>query len=160
MGDEIVEFVGEHQVRQDVEAVFQRLRARIATLLPKARVEHVGATAVAGSITKGDLDICVLVEPTHFAEAEAALAGEFARNLGSDHTDDFAAFCGVDGAVEIGIQLAVAGGQRDFFTRWRDQLAADSGLLKTYNELKARFQGKSMTEYRLAKASFIEEHLR
>jgi GrpB-like predicted nucleotidyltransferase (UPF0157 family) len=43
--------------------------------LPGARVEHVGSTAVPGSLTKGDLDICVIVEGGQFERASRVPAG-------------------------------------------------------------------------------------
>lgn len=38
-------------------AVFDMHRRHVAELLPGAEVEHVGATAVPGALTKGDVDM-------------------------------------------------------------------------------------------------------
>lgn len=73
--------------------MFRSLRPRLAVVLPSdAVIEHVGATAVSGCLTKGDLDISVQVDPQAFAAADLALSGLFERNAGSVRTDSFSAF--------------------------------------------------------------------
>lgn len=157
--DERVRFAGEAQFRDAVRHAFNEHRRAIAELLPGARVEHVGSTAVPGSLTKGDLDLCVLVPPAEFAAADARLAGRYARNLGSIHTAEFAAFTADGGTVDVGIQLVAAGSEWDTFVRWRDRLRADPELRLAYDELKRRFHGEPMNAYRAAKSAFIHQAL-
>jgi GrpB-like predicted nucleotidyltransferase (UPF0157 family) len=129
-------------------------------LLPGARVEHIGATSIPGSLTKGDLDLCVQVERGAFQEADRILAGQFARNVGSDQTASLSSFVDNSRPVPVGVQLVVLGGDEDVFLRWRDLLRRSPEVLKAYNELKMRWHGGSHGGYRAAKSEFIEKALR
>lgn len=154
--DERVTFGDEADFREAAHRAYGEHRGALAALLPRARMEHVGSTAVPGSITKGDLDICVIVEPADFAEADALLGGRYRRNLGSIHTAEFAAFIVDGGAIDVGIQLVAAESRWDAFVRWRDLLRSDPEVLRAYDVLKRRYEGKPMDEYRAAKSEFID----
>ena len=155
-----VQFVEETEVREAVCAAFESVRAVLEGMLPNARIEHIGSTAVPGSITKGDLDVCVLVRADAFARAERTLAQRFGRNVGSDRTDSFASFLDENaGDVPIGIQLVARGGAEDDFVRWRELLRRSPQVLEAYNDLKRHWHGGRHDEYRIAKARFIEDAL-
>ena len=135
---------------------FDRLKPELAALLPvSADIIHVGATAVPGCLTKGDLDVAVRVPDEDFEIAEAALSARFPRNHGSVQTMDFAAFEVRGANPETGIQLAVIGGPFDHFHVFGPALLAHPALLEGYNELKTMFEGQPMETYRAAKALFI-----
>ncbi|WP_334493720.1 GrpB family protein [Bradyrhizobium sp. AZCC 1614] len=52
-------------------------------MLPtSAEMHHVGATAIPGCLTKGDLDIVIRVDAADFSQVDAQLAERFSRNLG------------------------------------------------------------------------------
>jgi GrpB-like predicted nucleotidyltransferase (UPF0157 family) len=141
-------------------AAFERWRLDIAALLPESvDIQHVGATAVPGCLTKGDLDMCVRVDRADFVAADAALAARFARNDGSIRTDAFSAFAADEADPPLGVQLVVRGGELDVFVRFRDALRADPALVADYNGLKAGFDGRPMDAYRAAKAAFVEQVL-
>lgn len=124
--------------------------------LPKSAViEHVGATAVPGCLTKGDLDICIRTDPQDFEEAERQLARSFERNAGSVRSGTFAAFMDDERVPPLGVQLVAKGSELDFFVRFRDRLRENANLLSSYNDLKRRFEGQDMEDYRSAKADFI-----
>jgi GrpB-like predicted nucleotidyltransferase (UPF0157 family) len=154
--DERVVFGNEEDFRDAAQCAYDEQRRALGTLLPRARIEHVGSTAVPGSVTKGDLDICLIVEPAEFAQADALLARRCKRNLGSVHTTGFAAFTRDGGAIDVGIQLVAAGSEWDTFVRWRDLLRSDSVVRRAYDELKRRYNGRPMDEYRAAKSTFID----
>lgn len=132
------------------------LRARLPV---SADVQHVGATAVDGCLTKGDLDIVVRVPPTDFAQAEAVLATLFQRNSGSIKTDGFAAFEDDLASPHLGVQLVAIGDPLDVFHRFTSALRRRPALVAEYNALKRRFDGVSMSTYRTAKNAFIEHAL-
>ena len=154
-----VYFVEESEVRDAVCAAFERVRAILEGLLPDARVEHIGATSVAGSITKGDLDVCVLVQQDGFASADRVLAQRFERNVGSDRTDSLSSFVDPSADVPVGIQLVARGAGSDDFVRWRELLRRSPQLLSAYNDLKRHWHGAPHDQYRAAKSRFIEESL-
>jgi GrpB-like predicted nucleotidyltransferase (UPF0157 family) len=151
----LLALVSEPAVRARVAVLFERERRRIAAALPDAQIEHVGATAIPGALTKGDLDLNVRVAGARFAAAEAALAGLYARNTASDHSATFAAF--TDDALDLGVQLTAIGSAEDFFLRQRDRLLADPRLCAAYDDLKRRFAGQRMVDYRAAKEAFWRE---
>lgn len=157
--NERVVFGNEEEFRDAARRAYEEHHRTLRPLLPGARIEHVGSTAVPGSVTKGDLDICVIVEPADFSQADALLAGRCARNLGSIHTTSFAAFTVDGGAIDVGIQLVVAGSEWDTFVRWRDLLRSHPALRRAYDELKRRYDGRPMDDYRAAKSTFIGEAL-
>jgi GrpB-like predicted nucleotidyltransferase (UPF0157 family) len=117
--------------------------------------EHVGATAVPGCLTKGDLDVCIRVDPQEFEAAQRRLARSFERNPGSVRSGAFSAFMDDERIPPLGVQLVAKGSDLDFFVRFRDRLRENASLLSTYNDLKRRIEGRDIDEYRSAKADFI-----
>ncbi|WPB77476.1 GrpB family protein [Archangium violaceum] len=154
-----VRFHSYEEVRERAEEAFRGHHARLSSLLPYADIQHVGSTAIPGARTKGDLDIQVRVPPGRFADAEALLAEEYARNEGSERTSGFASFQDETLEVPLGIQLTAMGGSHDFFSRARDLLRADAERLSEYDALKARWEGRPMDAYREEKAAFFERLL-
>jgi GrpB-like predicted nucleotidyltransferase (UPF0157 family) len=77
MDGESIPLIREEEIRGRVAEVFARRRVELEAMLPGARIEHVGSTAVPGSLTKGDLDICVVVEGAEFERASRVLAERF-----------------------------------------------------------------------------------
>lgn len=149
------------QARRDAERLFARVNAELGALLPACtEIHHVGATAVPGCLTKGDLDIAVRVGPGTFAAADAVLASKFARNAGSKRTDAFSAFEDATATPHLGVQLTAKGGADDYFHLFADALRRSTELVAAYNALKQRFDGKPMDAYRNAKSAFIEDVLR
>ncbi len=149
------------KARQAAERLFATMRPQLREILPAtAEVLHVGATAVPGCLTKGDLDIVVRVEREDFATAEAALAARFARNPGSIRTDEFAAFEDKAATPHLGIHLTVKGAALDVFHRFAAALRADPALVKRYNALKRAYDGQPMDRYRAAKDAFVADVLR
>lgn len=147
--------------RQAAASLFERVRTRLAVILPaSAEVLHIGATAIPGCLTKGDLDIVVRVDPTDFVTAEAGLAAAFGRNAGSIRTDAFAAFEDADCRPPLGIQLTAKDGVLDVFHRFADALRADPELLARYNALKLAHHTRPMARYRAEKDAFVSEVLR
>ena len=160
MESSLVEFVNESDVRERVLEVFRGLRGVLEALLPGADIEHVGSTSVPGSVTKGNLDICVIVEPGVFEDADRLLGERFDRNIGSDKTESLSSFVDGSWTVPVGIQLVGRGGEEDFFVRWRELLRGSPRLLHAYNAMKGRWNGRSHDQYRIEKARFIEQVLR
>jgi GrpB-like predicted nucleotidyltransferase (UPF0157 family) len=132
---------------------------KLRCILPYAEFQHVGSTAIPGTLTKGDLDIVVRVSPEHFCEADLRLAELFERNTGSFQSNEFSAFQDVTSDPELGVQLVAIGSDADHFHVWRQLLESDAELRCKYDELKRSFEGQSMELYREAKAQFITDYL-
>jgi GrpB-like predicted nucleotidyltransferase (UPF0157 family) len=156
MGDPIP-LVREGEIRGRVAAIFARRQAELEVLLPGARIEHVGSTAVPGSLTKGDLDICVIVECDEFERASRALADRFEIHQPENWSATLASFTAPpEDGIDVGVQLVPAGSPDELhFVGWRDRLRADPQLRAHYDELKRRHQDGGMDAYRAAKERLI-----
>ena len=157
---EIVRFSAAPAVFEAAAALFTAVNAELGALMPYAEIEHVGSTAVHGTLTKGDLDIVIRVPADRFADALRVLEPRFARNTGSIRTDTFCAFEDAASNPPLGVQLVTVGAPEDFFLTWRALLESDSQLRRDYDDLKRRFDGKPMEAYRAAKSEFIEARLK
>jgi len=148
------------RARADAERLFEHIAAELRRMLPaSADIRHVGATAVPGCLTKGDLDVVVRVPAEAFAESDTALAGRFARNVGSKRTEGFSSFEDTETSPHLGVQLTVAGGEDDHFHLFVEALKQDRKLTARYNALKRQFDGQPMEVYRAAKSAFVREVL-
>lgn len=142
------------------DQLFARTAATLREVLPaSADICHIGATAIPGCLTKGDLDLVVRVAQGDFDRADEALAKLFARNLGSTRTATFSAFEDPAASPPLGIQLAAIGSPDDCFHLFAQALLKDAALVAQYNDLKRHFDGRPMAEYRSAKDAFIAEVL-
>ncbi len=138
-------------------ALFERIAPELRLLLPTgAEVDHVGATTIPGSWTKGDLDICVRVPADQFAKADEVLAARFMRNLGSTRSATFSAFEDNAATPPLGVQLVVHGSDNDVFHRLAEQLRSDPALVEQLNNIRNRHDGQAMDAYRAEKSAFYE----
>jgi len=151
----------EDAARAAADTLFAAIKRTLQSILPgAAEILHVGATAIPGCLTKGDLDVVVRVASADFAAAYSGLAAHFARNAGSVRTADFAAFEDAGRTPHLGIQLTVNGSPFDVFHRFAAALRADPELVARYNALKRAYHDRPMTLYRAAKDAFITDVLR
>jgi GrpB-like predicted nucleotidyltransferase (UPF0157 family) len=155
----VVRLVREEEIRERVGVAFAARRAELEALLPGARVEHIGSTAVPGSLTKGDLDICVIVAAADFERASGVLAGRFRVHQPENWSPTLASFTAPPAeGIEVGVQLVPAGSDDERrFVGWRDRLRADPALRARYDELKLRHRAEGMDAYRSAKEAIILE---
>jgi GrpB-like predicted nucleotidyltransferase (UPF0157 family) len=144
------------------EAAVDDHRRVVLRLVPGAEVEHVGATAVPGALTKGDVDLLVRVGEREFPAAVEALLSRYAIHQPHNWTPTLASFNAPDaGELPVGIQLVVRGSDADrFFGPFRDALINSHTLLAEYNELKLRLDGLEYERYTKEKGQFVERVLR
>ena len=148
-------FLPEPHFRAGVSRRFMRLKGELEALIPGADIQHVGSTAVPGSLTKGDLDVQVRVEAARYHMAKERLSDIYHVNVGGFAADDSVSFEDNTGRPAVGIHLTVIGGTADIQWRFRDLLIASESLRGEYDELKRQFEGKSMARYREAKERFV-----
>src|SRR5690349_16634427 len=74
------------------EAAVSDHRRIVLELVPGAEVEHVGATAVPGALTKGDVDLLVRVGEPEFPAAVKALSRRYAIHQPHNWTPTLASF--------------------------------------------------------------------
>jgi GrpB-like predicted nucleotidyltransferase (UPF0157 family) len=96
--------------------LFEAVSKSLKAILPAtADTRHIGATAIPGCLTKGDLDIVIRVPADNFDDADSILASRFARNHGSIRTEAFSAFEDPSTHPHLGVQLTTIDGPLDFF---------------------------------------------
>lgn len=140
----------------NAEKTFLAQKNTIKKLLPEADVQHVGSTAIPNCITKGDLDIQVRVVLEQFPKAVQELSSLYEVNDGSVKTDTFRAFKNDSTIPPLGVQLTVIDSEFDFFWKFRDVLLLNNKFRKEYDEVKRKYEGKEMDEYREAKNAFFQ----
>ena len=156
----MVYFRKQEKLKGRAEKIFLKERKRILRVIPSADVQHIGSTAIPGSLTKGKLDIQVRVEQKDFEKAQSALSKMYKPNKENPPTKTYASFKDSNMEIPLGVQLIVIGSEEDNFTALRDVLASNEKYLKSCNALKKRHQGKSMREYRKAKGAFVDKVLK
>ncbi len=151
--------VDTRRARKDAQRLFAAVSERLAALLPGADIRHIGATAVPGCLTKGDLDIVVRVGAEDFATADSVVAAAFSRNGSSVRTQAFSAFEDASSHPHLGIQLVAVDSPFDSFHLFAEALQRSPSLVEEYNALKRLHEGADMARYREAKGRFVERVL-
>lgn len=142
-------------------SIFEQVAEELSRLLPFARVEHVGASSVPGAISKGDLDICVVVAATsHSSAVEALQTAGYAIKVDTLRTADLCMLVSPRQDLDVALQVVAEGSQFESFVRFRDALRADRLLVEQYNRIKRNFAAAGAERYRDEKAKFIETILR
>jgi GrpB-like predicted nucleotidyltransferase (UPF0157 family) len=137
-------------------AAFEDAQLLLAAILPEARIEHVGASAVPGAYSRGDVDVCVAVARDRFLEALGVL-GEagFTIREGSPRTEQLCVLDAPQSVPALSVQVVEAGSRHESFVRFRDLLRDDATLVARYNALRLEAAPHGAQAYRAAKASFI-----
>ncbi|SDJ79487.1 GrpB family protein [Sediminibacillus albus] len=155
---EYVYFAPESAFREKAEKMFMKHRELILQQLPKSEIHYIGSTAVRGSLTKGDVDLQVRVAQEDFSTAKKAFQNLYSINEGSYQTSFFCGFETKDD-LPVGVQLTVKGSEADHFWKTTHFFQEHPAYNETYNQLKKRFDGKDMEQYRDAKAEFLTDIL-
>jgi GrpB-like predicted nucleotidyltransferase (UPF0157 family) len=146
--------------RRQADSIVATAAASIERLLGAVKIDHIGATAIPGALTKGDVDVLVRVPREDFPPAVAACKERYAIHQLENWNNDFASFKDeITFSLPLGIQLVVQDSGADFFRYLRDRLRADPRLLTEYNQLKTRHQGGKPEAYWRAKNRFFERVL-
>ncbi len=152
---ERVRFVQVDSIAAQIEHVYQNVRSRIKDLLPESDCRHIGATSIPKSLSKGDLDVLVMVKSAYFTKAELILSKHFKENIGTEFTTDFHSFVSIEYPIDVGIQLKSEESKWPCFLQWQKLLLEDEEVHNEYDELKRSFEGKLMSDYRQAKEVLI-----
>ena len=140
-----------------VESMLLPASSRVQRVVPGTEIHHVGATAVPGAVTKGDVDILLRVSPEQFPVVVAALSQEFEEKQRENWRSGFASFGDDDGyALPLRIQVVVRGSELDIFLYLRDFLLEHADALAEYNRLKTAHAGEGPHDYWEAKNAFLE----
>jgi GrpB-like predicted nucleotidyltransferase (UPF0157 family) len=137
-------------------AAYEDAELLLTSILPDARIQHVGASSIPGAYSRGGIDICVAVPPDAFDEALGVLSeAGYVQRPQADAADRRTALAAPDGAVPLTLQLIESGSRHESLMRFRDALRADPTLLARYNALKIAAAPLGSAAYAEAKARFI-----
>ena len=130
--------------------------SKIFELVPEAKIEHIGSTAVANSMTKGDVDLYVEVRKDQFKAAIHVL-----KSIGFIHKpehfqDDKLCMLVNDEVPDLALQVVSKGSKYEFFLTFRDLLRSDEELKRVYSQLKSDSVKFGPEDYRRRKTDFIE----
>jgi GrpB-like predicted nucleotidyltransferase (UPF0157 family) len=143
------------------ERLLSRVMVQLAALLPDAELHHIGATALPGAVTKGDVDLLVRVSPALFPAAVESLRRHFAVKQPDNWSAAFASFGDDTGhELPLGIQVVVKDSEEDFLLFLRDYLIANPDALAEYNRLKRAHALDGADGYWKAKDAFFSQILR
>lgn len=151
----MIELKNTEEMAESLASVLSHLVTKCENIVPRAGIEHIGSSSIPGALSKGDIDILVLVELEYFQEAKAALDSEFSPNPGMPAEDDFVSYSGSHLGTDFGIQLAAGSDDKFQFLALKEKLLTSPDLLEKYNRLKIDHSGDSMDKYRKAKSKFI-----
>lgn len=75
-------FLAPEEYQPKCRSPFVSTARKLSTMLPHARIEHVGASSIDGAISKGDLDIFVGVKAGNHQQTVMLLQGVGCRVYG------------------------------------------------------------------------------
>ncbi len=143
-----------------LQANLPLIAGRLTALLPQAEIHHVGATAIPGALTKGDVDVLLRVDAEEFPAAVAALKTQFVTKQPQNWTDTFASF-GDDSSYPfpLGIQLVTRNSENDIFLFLHQYFTSDPSHLAEYNRIKQEYAPLGAEEYWKAKDRLLSSIL-
>lgn len=151
------ELINETDIRNNIDIIFKKISKLLIKLIPDAKIEHVGSTAIPGSITKGDIDIQVRIDQSQFTKAKNILNQYFEIDIINPATKDYCGFIDRKSKITLSIQLTVIDSKSDDFYKIRDIIKKNKKLLKEYNEIKKKYHNKSIGVYRKEKEKFFKK---
>jgi GrpB-like predicted nucleotidyltransferase (UPF0157 family)/GNAT superfamily N-acetyltransferase len=155
MGKVPIELRPVTDLASDVDALLRELRRDLRLLVPGVVLEHIGATSMPDSITKGDVDVNLRVAPQRFDSVVAALAARFDVAQPQNWSGTYASFSDTRRGLPLGIQVTVAGSDDDFLVELRDRMREDPDLRRRYDAVKRANAPAGHDAYWQAKNDFL-----
>ena len=156
-----MEFFHPKEYLKEATETFVLVSQRIQSVLPLAKIEHIGSSAISGALSKGDLDIFVGVNGKQFGDSVKKLKGlGFKVKKGTLRTSSLYMLEAFGYKMDVGIQLVKLGSEFEFFLVFRDLMNSNPSLVEEYNRLKEESVGLKPDDYRKVKLQFIEKVLK
>ncbi|MEQ1135118.1 GrpB family protein [Acinetobacter seifertii] len=152
-------FLESEQYQQKCIQLFNSYKKDISTLLPFAKVEHIGSSAIPHAISKGDLDIYIEVMPEQFEFAINQLKTlNFIEKQNTLRTHELCMLESLNND-DVAFQVVVADSVFTFFLTFRNKLIDSPKLVNEYNQLKLECSHLDHDQYRKVKSDFIQNVL-
>ncbi|PPC03899.1 GrpB family protein [Acinetobacter pittii] len=152
-------FLEPEQYQQRCTQLFNSYQKDISTLLPFAKIEHIGSSAIPNAISKGDLDIYIEVIPEQFKFAiEQLKTLNFIEKQNTLRTDELCMLESLNND-DVAFQIVVTDSIFTFFLAFKNKLKNSPTLVNEYNELKLQCSHLDPDQYRTIKSDFINRVL-
>lgn len=152
-------FLEPEQYQERCAQLFTSYQKDISTLLPFAKIEHIGSSAIPNAISKGDLDIYIEVMPEQFEFAiEQLKTLNFIEKQNTLRTHELCMLESLNND-DVAFQIVVSGSIFTFFLAFKNKLINSPTLVNEYNELKLQCSHLDPDQYRTIKSDFINRVL-
>lgn len=152
-------FLEPEQYQQKCAQLFNSYQKDISTLLPFAKIEHIGSSSIPNAISKGDLDIYIEVKPDQFEFAIEQLKKlNFIEKQNTLKTHELCMLESLNDD-DVAFQIVVTGSKFTFFLTFRNKLISSPTLVDEYNQLKLECSHLHPDQYRAIKSEFISHVL-
>jgi len=149
-----------NELKPQVDRVLTQVTVQLGALCPDAELHHIGATAMPGALTKGDVDVLLRVSRARFQVVVDVLKQHFTVKQPANWTPEFASF-GDDASYELplGVLVVVKDASEDFLLFLRDYFVSHHDALAEYNRLKVTHAAEGPEGYWKAKDRFLAKIL-
>ncbi|MFW1920751.1 GrpB family protein [Acinetobacter geminorum] len=152
-------FLEPEQYQERYAQLFNSYQKDISTLLPFAKIEHIGSSAIPNAISKGDLDIYIEVMPEQFEFAiEQLKTLNFIEKQNTLRTHELCMLESLNND-DVAFQIVVSGSIFTFFLAFKNKLIDSPTLVNEYNQLKLQCSHLDPDQYRAIKSDFINRVL-
>ena len=152
-------FLEPEQYQERCAQLFNSYQKDISTLLPFAKIEHIGSSAIPNAISKGDLDIYIEVKPDQFKFAiERLKTLNFIEKQNTLRTHELCMLESLNND-DVAFQIVVTDSVFTFFLAFKNKLIKSPTLVNEYNQLKLQCSHLDPDQYRTIKSDFINRVL-
>ncbi|AZB90715.1 GrpB family protein [Acinetobacter pittii] len=152
-------FLEPEQYQQRCTQLFNSYQKEISTLLPFAKIEHIGSSAIPNAISKGDLDIYIEVIPEQFEFViEQLKTLNFIEKQNTLRTHELCMLESLNND-DVAFQIVVTDSVFTFFLTFKNKLISSPTLVNEYNQLKLQCSHLDPDQYRTIKSDFINRVL-
>ena len=139
--------------------LFNSYQKDISTLLPFAKIEHIGSSAIPNAISKGNLDIYIEVMSEQFEFAiEQLKTLNFIEKQNTLRTHELCMLESLNND-DVAFQIVVTDSVFTFFLAFKNKLINSPTLVNEYNQLKLQCSHLDPDQYRTIKSDFINRVL-
>ncbi len=157
MEKELMIFLEPEEYQEKVNLLFEKVLSDLAGKVNLSRLEHIGASSIAGSVSKGDLDIFLGIDKSMFDITIGDLKNAgFVEKVGTLRTDDLCMMITEKYNYDVAIQVVVNGSEFEDFIKFRDFMISRPDLVEELNKLKRESQGLIPSDYRKKKSNWVE----
>ncbi|MCU4431027.1 GrpB family protein [Acinetobacter pittii] len=152
-------FLEPEQYQQRCAQLFNSYQKDISALLPFAKIEHIGSSAIPNAISKGDLDIYIEVMSEQFEFAiEQLKTLNFIEKQNTLRTHELCMLESLNND-DVAFQIVVTDSVFTFFLTFKNKLISSPTLVNEYNQLKLQCSHLDPDQYRTIKSDFINRVL-